>query len=221
MSLVLGTFPSSRTELSPDTQSLFTSLVFLLHPQMCKLSSTFFWSTLCILEDFLRIGFVLHKCAVQIPEESKVHLPHFSLDNSLLSSSFFPTEKVSNVTINGPSESNEGSSVTLICSSKGSEVSYYWFKANQIVEAGDHVQLIDGNLTLTPVNRSDAGSYTCLGNNSVSHNTSDSFQLVVFCKCLNRSSLPGLVCLPEPVLLVKHIPFWMRSAVSFWAGSLV
>ncbi|XP_054854920.1 carcinoembryonic antigen-related cell adhesion molecule 5-like [Eublepharis macularius] len=89
---------------------------------------------------------------------------------------------VSNVSIEGPSETIEYDSVTLSCISNGSEVSYTWFKENQRLEDGDHISLLGSNhesLVLSPVNRSDAGSYTCHGINSVSEDTSDAFPLDV------------------------------------------
>ncbi|XP_061452073.1 carcinoembryonic antigen-related cell adhesion molecule 1-like isoform X2 [Rhineura floridana] len=92
--------------------------------------------------------------------------------------------KVSNVIITGLSETNESESVsvTLNCTSSGSEVSYFWFKGNQSLEDGGHVSLGSDNqsVIIYPVDRSDAGSYLCLGVNSISNNTSIPFNLTVF-----------------------------------------
>ncbi|XP_048357130.1 carcinoembryonic antigen-related cell adhesion molecule 5-like isoform X1 [Sphaerodactylus townsendi] len=110
----------------------------------------------------------------------------FNSETNLSSSSTLKIrvlEKVFNVSIQGPSETTENDSVNLTCSSRGSEVSYTWFKENQTLEDGGHILLWGPNhemLTLNPVQRSDAGSYTCRGNNSVSDDTSDPFPLDVF-----------------------------------------
>nr|XP_056703725.1 carcinoembryonic antigen-related cell adhesion molecule 1-like [Euleptes europaea] len=92
-------------------------------------------------------------------------------------------EEVFNVSIEGRSETTENGSVTLSCSSKGSEVSYTWFKESLTLEDGGHISLQGPNhenLTLSPVRRSDAGSYTCRGINNVSEDTSNPFLLNVF-----------------------------------------
>ncbi|XP_053123611.1 carcinoembryonic antigen-related cell adhesion molecule 1-like isoform X2 [Hemicordylus capensis] len=92
-------------------------------------------------------------------------------------------QKVSNVTINGPSETIENTSVNLTCTSRGSMVTYYWFKGNQSLKSEGHVSLsppANQSLIMNPVNRSDAGLYTCQGVNSISNDSSPSFPLEVF-----------------------------------------
>ncbi|KAL8219710.1 UNVERIFIED_CONTAM: hypothetical protein K2H54_031643 [Gekko kuhli] len=92
-------------------------------------------------------------------------------------------ENVSQVSIQGPSETTENSSLTLSCTSRGSEVLYIWFKEDKTLEDGGHVSfsgLSRANLTLNPVSRSDTGFYTCHGNNSISEVSSEPFHLEVF-----------------------------------------
>ncbi|XP_077788345.1 hemicentin-1-like isoform X6 [Podarcis muralis] len=90
--------------------------------------------------------------------------------------------EVSDVAIMGLSEAIENESLILTCTSVGSEVSYYWFRGNQSLEDGGHISLShdNQNLTINPVSQSDAGSYTCLGVNRISNNTSTPFELTVF-----------------------------------------
>ncbi|XP_053123632.1 carcinoembryonic antigen-related cell adhesion molecule 5-like [Hemicordylus capensis] len=92
-------------------------------------------------------------------------------------------QEVSDVTINGPSESIENTSVILTCTSRGSMVTYYWFKGKQSLKSEGHVSLsppANQILIMNPVNRSDAGLYTCQGVNSISNDSSPSFPLEVF-----------------------------------------
>ncbi|XP_034973284.1 carcinoembryonic antigen-related cell adhesion molecule 1 isoform X2 [Zootoca vivipara] len=102
--------------------------------------------------------------------------------NSSASWKIWVLAEVSDVTITGLSETIENKSLILTCTSAGSEVSYYWFRGNQSLEDGGQISLSHDNQTLTinPVNRSDAGPYTCLGVNRISKNTSTPFELTVF-----------------------------------------
>ncbi|XP_067318552.1 carcinoembryonic antigen-related cell adhesion molecule 6-like [Anolis sagrei] len=82
------------------------------------------------------------------------------------------SEPVSGVSITStPSEILEGDVTTLTCSStNGSEVSFFWFKRDQILESDNRVSLSNNSrvLTFNRTLRQDSGVYTCLVNNSVS-----------------------------------------------------
>lgn len=136
------------------------------------------------------------------PFPASVH--HLFLDNPLPPRYSFLTAEVSDVTIMGLSEAIENESLILTCTSVGSEVSYYWFRGNQSLEDGGHISLghDNQNLTINPVSRSDTGSYTCLGVNRISNNTSTPFELTVFCKCgTNSQFIPSITSsqLPSPL----------------------
>ncbi|XP_067316904.1 carcinoembryonic antigen-related cell adhesion molecule 6-like [Anolis sagrei] len=93
------------------------------------------------------------------------------------------SEPVSGVSITStPSEILEGDVTTLTCSAaKGSEVSFFWFKGDRILESDDRVSLSNDSrvLTFNTTLRQDLGVYTCLVNNSLS-SSKDSQTLEVF-----------------------------------------
>uniref|UniRef100_A0ABM5ESA8 Cell adhesion molecule CEACAM5 n=1 Tax=Pogona vitticeps TaxID=103695 RepID=A0ABM5ESA8_9SAUR len=91
-----------------------------------------------------------------------------------------PTGSVNTITITGPSYVVENQEVTLTCHSEGTDVSYYWLKGNQSIQAAEGVFLENNKLTLNPTTRDDAANYTCYGNNSVSSNSSEPHWLEVF-----------------------------------------
>ena len=93
-----------------------------------------------------------------------------------------PTGSVNTITITGPSYVVENQEVTLTCHSEGTDVSYYWLKGNQSIQAAEGVFLENNKLTLNPTTRDDAANYTCYGNNSFSSNSSEPHWLEVFCK---------------------------------------
>ena len=95
---------------------------------------------------------------------------------------------VYNVTITGPFYAEENQEVTLTCHSEGTDVSYYWFKGKQSIQATESVFLESNTLTLNPTTRDDAANYTCYGNNSVSSNSSEPHWLEVFCKSSQTAS---------------------------------
>nr|XP_060640214.1 carcinoembryonic antigen-related cell adhesion molecule 6-like [Anolis sagrei ordinatus] len=92
-------------------------------------------------------------------------------------------EPVSGVSITStPSEILEGDITTLTCSAaKGSEVSFFWFKGDQILESDDRVSLSNDSrvLTFNTTIKQDLGVYTCLVKNSAS-SSNDSHTLNVF-----------------------------------------
>ncbi|XP_067318553.1 carcinoembryonic antigen-related cell adhesion molecule 6-like [Anolis sagrei] len=93
------------------------------------------------------------------------------------------SEPVSGVSITStPSEILEGVATTLTCSAaKGSDVSFFWFKGDEILGNKDHISLSNDSsvLTFNRTLREDSGVYTCLVNNSVS-SSKDSHTLEVF-----------------------------------------
>nr|XP_008123409.1 PREDICTED: carcinoembryonic antigen-related cell adhesion molecule 1-like [Anolis carolinensis] len=85
-------------------------------------------------------------------------------------------EPVSDISITStPSTIVEDALVTLNCTAaKGTEVSYFWFKGDQVLESDDRVYLSDDNrnITFNTTVREDSGNYTCYANNSFSNSSS-------------------------------------------------
>ncbi|XP_062818226.1 carcinoembryonic antigen-related cell adhesion molecule 5 isoform X3 [Anolis carolinensis] len=92
-------------------------------------------------------------------------------------------EPVSDISITStPSKVVEDALVTLNCTAaKGTEVSYFWFKGDQVLESDDRVYLSDDNrnITFNTTVREDSGNYTCYANNSLS-NSSSTYYLDVY-----------------------------------------
>ncbi|XP_042294753.1 carcinoembryonic antigen-related cell adhesion molecule 5 [Sceloporus undulatus] len=81
-------------------------------------------------------------------------------------------EPVSNVVItSAPSKVLEHYITTLMCNSAGTDVSYFWLKGNQSLEAGERISLSENNqvVTFNATLRTDSDVYTCYVNNSISH----------------------------------------------------
>ncbi|XP_067317346.1 carcinoembryonic antigen-related cell adhesion molecule 5-like isoform X2 [Anolis sagrei] len=93
-------------------------------------------------------------------------------------------EPVSNVSIIiTPLKTEENDVVTLYCSAaKGTEVSYFWLKGDQVLESNDRISLSDDNrnVTFNRVLHSDSDNYTCYANNSLSSNSSTYFLNVLY-----------------------------------------
>ncbi|XP_067317300.1 carcinoembryonic antigen-related cell adhesion molecule 5-like [Anolis sagrei] len=93
-------------------------------------------------------------------------------------------EPVSDVSITStPSKTEENDVVSLNCSAaKGTEVSYFWLKGDQILESNNRISLSDDNrnLTFNRTLQSDSGNYTCYANNSLSSSSSTHFLNVLY-----------------------------------------
>ncbi|XP_039208144.1 carcinoembryonic antigen-related cell adhesion molecule 6-like [Crotalus tigris] len=107
---------------------------------------------------------------------------------------YLEESRVSNVTIAGTPEPIEGRPVSLNCTSRGDNVSYYWTNGGQVVHAGGHISLTNNNQTLelNPGYRSDAGDYICHGYNSISSNESTPYSL-------------GIIYGPDPPIINETI----------------
>ncbi|KAH0631670.1 hypothetical protein JD844_006120 [Phrynosoma platyrhinos] len=85
-------------------------------------------------------------------------------------------EPVTNVVITStPIKVLENNVTVLTCNSDGTDVSYFWLKGNQILEAGDHISLSENNkvVTFNTTLRSDSDVYTCYANNTFSQSKSN------------------------------------------------
>uniref|UniRef100_A0A670ZYD4 Ig-like domain-containing protein n=1 Tax=Pseudonaja textilis TaxID=8673 RepID=A0A670ZYD4_PSETE len=85
------------------------------------------------------------------------------------------------ISIRGPGKIVENSTTYLNCTASGFNVSYYWLKGNQRLQAGGHISLSTNgqNLILSRTRRQDSGLYTCCGINSFSNNSAN-YKLNVF-----------------------------------------
>ncbi|KAK3571900.1 hypothetical protein QTP86_020544 [Hemibagrus guttatus] len=91
---------------------------------------------------------------------------------------------VSNVTI-VPSQTELvefNSSVSFVCSTSGSSLSFIWLNGSSEITAGERVQLTDNNssLTITSVIRGDTGPYECEASNSISRKKSLPLSLIIY-----------------------------------------
>ncbi|XP_069798522.1 uncharacterized protein [Narcine bancroftii] len=90
------------------------------------------------------------------------------------------TEPVSKplITSNDTNPVEHNDTVNLMCSARGTGVSYLWFKDNETVSAGDRITLSGDNssLTISAVLRTDQG-FTCRASNMLNENTSDPYLL--------------------------------------------
>ncbi|XP_034293917.1 carcinoembryonic antigen-related cell adhesion molecule 5-like isoform X1 [Pantherophis guttatus] len=90
-------------------------------------------------------------------------------------------EAINHISIRDPGKVVENSTTYLNCTASGFNVSYYWLKGNQKLQAGGHISLSSNgqNLSLSRTSRQDSGVYTCSGINSFSNNSAN-YTLNVF-----------------------------------------
>ncbi|XP_026571109.1 carcinoembryonic antigen-related cell adhesion molecule 2-like [Pseudonaja textilis] len=90
-------------------------------------------------------------------------------------------EAINHISVRGPGKIVENSTTYLNCTASGFNVSYYWLKGNQRLQAGGHISLSTNgqNLILSRTRRQDSGLYTCCGINSFSNNSAN-YKLNVF-----------------------------------------
>ncbi|KAK3551611.1 hypothetical protein QTP70_019753 [Hemibagrus guttatus] len=74
------------------------------------------------------------------------------------------------------------SSVSFVCSTSGSSLSFIWLNGSSEITAGERVQLTDNNssLTITSVIRGDTGPYECEASNSISRKKSLPLSLIIY-----------------------------------------
>ncbi|KAG8143506.1 hypothetical protein E2320_000729 [Naja naja] len=84
-------------------------------------------------------------------------------------------EAINHISIRDPGKIVENSTTYLNCTASGFNVSYYWLKGNQRLQAGGHISLSTNgqNLILSRTRRQDSGLYTCCGINSFSNNSAN------------------------------------------------
>ncbi|XP_013914899.1 PREDICTED: carcinoembryonic antigen-related cell adhesion molecule 5-like, partial [Thamnophis sirtalis] len=92
-------------------------------------------------------------------------------------------EAINHISVRDPGKIVENSTTYLNCTASGFNVSYYWLKGKQRLQAGARLSLSSNgqNLSLSKTSRQDSGLYTCWGINSFSNN-SFNYTLNVFCK---------------------------------------
>ncbi|XP_070620292.1 cell adhesion molecule CEACAM5-like isoform X2 [Erythrolamprus reginae] len=84
-------------------------------------------------------------------------------------------EAVNHVSIRDPGKVVENSITHLNCTASGFNVSYYWLKGSQKLQAGGHLSLSGNgqNLSLSRTSRQDSGLYSCCAVNSFSKDSSN------------------------------------------------